>query len=310
MPTSSYSSASSASSDGSGSAYSWILDHLLMYPSTYELPLRTMYQLNCSAGAQLVAYQPSPPDTPNLAEAEGGTADATRSPGLAPSQVPGSAMAAASQFRSNLMAHLANLPAQPLSLPPKFITDFVRRCFSENLVTVDFVQALTGMDYLRDLEMRRRREFAGVLKRLGLDGNIASVEGDGRSSSERVLEAWVMEMNSKSRNVESLYSQCYVGLRRWVSVPPSFRASSWTNSKRRLDADQRNVPSTVQRDELHGHAQYPLPSGHHLATNQTSHRRDPARSTSRPLSIYLGGTAERNRSAGEPDAARSSGGKG
>lgn len=29
-----------------GAAFTWLLEHILTYPGTYEIPLRTMYTLN------------------------------------------------------------------------------------------------------------------------------------------------------------------------------------------------------------------------------------------------------------------------
>ncbi len=42
-----------------GAAFPWILEHLLTYPGTYEIPLRTMYTLN--ANTQNPAYHQQQP---------------------------------------------------------------------------------------------------------------------------------------------------------------------------------------------------------------------------------------------------------
>jgi hypothetical protein len=122
---------------------------------------------------------------------------------------------AASQLRANLMAHISQLPSQPTSLPPSFITSFVRRCFPSELDQVDFPQALTAMDYLKDLEIRRRREVVAAFDKLG-------IERDDISHREKIARKypgvlrWVMEIEQKERKVEALYSQVYVGLRQWT----------------------------------------------------------------------------------------------
>jgi hypothetical protein len=122
---------------------------------------------------------------------------------------------AAAQLRANLMSHIAQLPSQPSSLPPSFVTSFVRRCFPKDLDQVDFPQALTAMDYLKDLEIRRRREVVAALDRLGIArDDIGQKEVLGKKYPG-VLR-WVLAIEEKERTIEALYSQVYIGLRRWV----------------------------------------------------------------------------------------------
>lgn len=118
-------------------------------------------------------------------------------------------------FTSSLMQHLATLPAQPCSLPPSFTTAFVRKCFTLDLTQVDFSQALTGIDYLKDLDTRRKRDFAAVLRRLGLDrNNLASPT----PLTNAAATEWVNAMSDKEKKVDALYTQLFVGLRRWVGI--------------------------------------------------------------------------------------------
>lgn len=124
---------------------------------------------------------------------------------------------AAAQLRANLMAHISQLPSQPTSLPPSFITSFVRRCFPPELDEVDFPQALTAMDYLKDLEVRRRREVVAALDKLGIDREDLSHRDKLARKYPGVLR-WVTEIEDKERKVEALYTQVYVGLRRWTLV--------------------------------------------------------------------------------------------
>ena len=115
------------------------------------------------------------------------------------------------------MAQIATLPSQPCSLPPSFISAFVRRCFSEELGLVDFPQALTAMDYLRDLDIRRRRELTNALRRLGIDREELGKDGEAHpANGNRAIAEWVKEMEKKEKKVEALYTQVYIGLRRWV----------------------------------------------------------------------------------------------
>jgi len=103
-------------------------------------------------------------------------------------------------------------------LPPSFIISFLRRCFPSDLVSVDFPQALTGVDYLKDLETRRRREVAAAMGRLAIDRT--TLDMDAASLSDRypgVLQ-WVQSIEEKERKVEALYTQLYIVLRRWILI--------------------------------------------------------------------------------------------
>ncbi|KAI9799197.1 MAG: hypothetical protein M1825_004840 [Sarcosagium campestre] len=83
---------------------------------------------------------------------------------------------------------------------------------------VDFPQALTGMDYLRDLEMRRRREIASCLKRLSISKGSLGSDGEEKTSGIPALSDWVKAIDEKERKTEALYTQCFIGLRRWTLI--------------------------------------------------------------------------------------------
>lgn len=208
---------SSTTSSNDGAAFPWILEHLLAYPGTYEIPLRTMYTLNSTPQAQQHQRQSLRPGTPSLSSSASSPNSSPASPIFPPEhqQNQYAAQSATDHFKSCLMTHISNLPSQPFSLPPSFITSFVRRCFPAELCQVDFTQALTALDYLKDLENRRKRELTVALKRLGLDS--ATVEQAGAEISKNAkISEWVLSMQSKEKKVEALYSQVYIGLRRWV----------------------------------------------------------------------------------------------
>ena len=58
-----------------------------------------------------------------------------------------------------------------------------------------------------------------ALQRLGLD--TATVEqAGGEFSKNAKISEWVLSMQSKEKKVEALYSQVYIGLRRWVRTLP------------------------------------------------------------------------------------------
>lgn len=189
-----------------GSSLPLVLDHYMRYPGSYEIPLRTMYSLNCKPTKRAQATQKSGKPLPKSAF--------SKDPSSSYSSLPHSD--AAAEFRAQLISHIARLPTQPCSLPPSLISSFLRRCFAANLEEVDFPQALTGLDYLRDLENRRRKEVLSALTRLGVDYD-TSVDSELGKKHPGVL-SWVQSIQYHERRIESLYSQAYLGLRRWVST--------------------------------------------------------------------------------------------
>lgn len=210
-----HNSGSSAAST-EGAAYSWILEHLLAYPGTYEIPLRTMYTLNSTPSTQQYPRQSLQTGTPSLSSTASSADSSPASPEFPPEQHHQLAPQSATEhFKSCLMTHISQLPSQPFSLPPSFITSFVRRCFTTDLCKVDFTQALTALDYLKDMENRRKRELMLTLQRLGLDQGPANQAREDDCKHSRISE-WVASMQDKERKVEALYTQVYIGLRRWV----------------------------------------------------------------------------------------------
>ena len=196
--------------DSRGAAYPWVLEHLLTYPGTYEIPLRTMYTLNATTQhQQQCAPLPSPNSVPGNAF--------PRNPTSPVDEQNTTTITAAAQLRANLMQHISQIPSQPASLPPSFITSFVRRCFPRELDQVDFPQALAAMDYLKDLEIRRRREVVAALDKLGIDQEDIGRRDKLAQKYPGVLR-WVMDLEERERKVEALYTQVYLGLRRWTLI--------------------------------------------------------------------------------------------
>lgn len=194
-----------------GAAFPWILEHLLAYPGTYEIPLRTMYTLNVNT--QLPPRHQrsdSGHSIPGNAFPKKSSTSATEQHNLVTST-------AAAQLKSTLVQHITQLPSQPASLPPSFVTTFVRRCFPPELDQVDFPQALTALDYLKDLEVRRRREVIAALDKLG-------IERDDIGNREKLAQKypgvmkWVVGVEQNERTVETIYTHIYVGLRRWILI--------------------------------------------------------------------------------------------
>jgi hypothetical protein len=203
-----------------GSAFPWILEHILAYPGSYEIPLRTMYTLNSAPRAQ-----PYPQHSPHS------STFTTPSPHSSPvgtnfpteDQQQLAVHAATTQFKASLMSHISQLPSQPCSLPPSFVTSFVRRCFTPELDKVDFLQALAGLDYLKDLETRRRKEVVAAFRRLGLTTDPSMSEREELTKQYPGVATWVKAIEEKERHVLALYTQVHLGLRRWVSISPNYR---------------------------------------------------------------------------------------
>lgn len=193
----------STSTSTDGTAWPWILEHFLTYPGTFEIPLRTMFAINL---------------TPTLSS--GSTPEASPSSSSFPGQHL-SGQNASDHFKECLLNHLKQLPSRQVSLPASFISSYVRKCFPQELCDVDFTMALTALDYLKDLESRRRRELAHVFERLGLDKNRL---GEAELEVGRAHLDWAVSMHAKDGKVESLYTEVYVGLRRWVRYPRSLTA--------------------------------------------------------------------------------------
>ncbi|KAI9722831.1 MAG: hypothetical protein M1828_004397 [Chrysothrix sp. TS-e1954] len=200
------SESSFSSSSSTGASYTLILEHVFQYPGTYELksiPLRTMYTINAEQRAQ----------QPNMNSYSQSSSNGNSSG----NNQKTTAQAATAQFSNALINHIARMPSQPCSLPPSFITNFLLKAFPLELELVDFPQALTGLDYLRDLERRRRRETEASLRRIGVEpGRLGHLNDI--STRHTGVAAWLQSTEKAERKVEALYTQVYIGLRRWILI--------------------------------------------------------------------------------------------
>ncbi|KEQ67772.1 uncharacterized protein M437DRAFT_36469 [Aureobasidium melanogenum CBS 110374] len=192
-------------------SYALILEHILSDPATYELPLRTMYTINSTPAARAGHSLSHTRTRENSIDSR--TSESPTSPNF-----PFRNDTATESLSTNLMAQMASLPSQPTSLPPSFITAFLRKAFSADLRFVDFPQALTGLDYLKDLETRRRREVAAALECLGIDRNTIGAAEEELSRRYPGVLSWFRTLEEKERKIEALYTQVYVALRRWVLI--------------------------------------------------------------------------------------------
>jgi hypothetical protein len=210
-----------ASSASDGPALPGILDHYLACPASYEMPLRTMYALNW-APKLLLAPPGSQTHHQDWKSAYGRVSPPTSPTGTAFSLIDQRCFhESTAQFKAQLTAQIARLPTQPYSLPPNFIIHFVRRCFPPQLEEVDFPQALAVLDYLKDLETRRRKEVAAALGRLDVDRDDLSQKDKLGRRYPGVLR-WIESIEAREHRMEALYTQVYIGLRRWVSTTSIF----------------------------------------------------------------------------------------
>lgn len=135
------------------------------------------------------------------------------------------------RFKACLMEKVSVIPFQPFRIPPAFVASFVRRCFTKELCLVDFTQAMTALTYLEDLETRRKRELSGALRRLTLDRDSTSQDRESVDKAYPGVAEWVATMEEREKKVEALYTQTYIGLRRWVGrVSSRFRFANQPDS--------------------------------------------------------------------------------
>ena len=121
------------------------------------------------------------------------------------------------EFHMLMMEHIASLPSQPRSLPHTFLSSFVRKCFPAGVKAVDFDQALTALDYLKNLEDRRKREIGKVIREAGVDSR----------------DVRIIDLKDRMQKVDNLYSRALLGIRLWVcwhSCLPACLLNTKTNS--------------------------------------------------------------------------------
>lgn len=108
--------------------------------------------------------------------------------------------ASVTTFQLALMEHLQNIPAQPSTLPPIFLTTFIQKCFPQTFQDVDFDQALTALDYLRDLEHRRMKELEKAMRAKG------------------EFDSKIINLRTRSHKLDRTYAVALTGIRRFTLV--------------------------------------------------------------------------------------------
>jgi hypothetical protein len=103
-------------------------------------------------------------------------------------------------------------------LPPDFVQKLLlTQIFQSDYKDVDFTQALTGLDYLRDLECTRKCALREAAERLEI------TEDNWRTALGADAEAlkWVGQVQKTELEIEGYYAKIFVNLRIWVCVLPA-----------------------------------------------------------------------------------------
>ncbi|KAF2671006.1 hypothetical protein BT63DRAFT_438554 [Microthyrium microscopicum] len=190
------------------SAYQFILEHILSYPGTYgDVPLRSMYALNLQAM--------------NRSLGSSASTSATTSP-TTPAFPPQDETDVLKRSLQNCLVnqYSKSNPQKTKSLPPFFIIDFANRVFVATLHMVNFDQALTALDYLKDLEVRRHKELEHALKVIAIEPGTIGKEIDAQTLSKYVPEVanYLERLPKNIERADVLYTQLYVALRRWIMI--------------------------------------------------------------------------------------------
>lgn len=189
----------SASDESNNSAMAYVLDHVLEYPGSYDFPLKTMWELNRLDRAQFLPKSESTsPVTGHFAWSNSETA--------------------AVNFQASLMNQLKSLPTRTSSLPPTFINNFVSRIFAPQLHLVDWHQTLTALDYLKDLETRRRKETFAAFKRLNIHQETWNTDMAYIAEKFPGIALWINNIEGKNKKAETFYAIIWKGLRRWIMI--------------------------------------------------------------------------------------------
>ncbi|KAF7876669.1 hypothetical protein EAF04_001754 [Stromatinia cepivora] len=115
----------------------------------------------------------------------------------------------------NFESEFSNGKRASRGLPPDFIRKWcLDKVFTRVEEQVDFSQALTGIDYLQDLECRRREALREVALRLKIDKNnwrkVLSADPDAKK--------WVEDIQAQETIIEDFYATCFIDLRIWTML--------------------------------------------------------------------------------------------
>ncbi|CAG7980025.1 unnamed protein product [Penicillium salamii] len=204
-----------------GSALTWIFDHCLRYSDSYDISLRAAYELNCqstknmaSSGASTSSHSRSPSVFSRNSSLSKDSRSSRTSSGSSYETNPWDTNA---EFRACLTRTVSEMPSQPCALPPTFIASFVRRVFTKELRYVTFSQALCSLDYLKGLQGRWKKEVDGAFRRINVNPqDVIDPQSSEVTRNFPGVMVWYKDISQKARVIDMLYTQVYVGLRRWI----------------------------------------------------------------------------------------------
>jgi hypothetical protein len=107
----------------------------------------------------------------------------------------------------------SNPSSRVKGFPVQFVQQVCRKVFAQEYKDIEFSQALTCIDYLRDLECTRRTALRDAALRLGIDKeNWRSILADAEAYH------WVSSVQKQELVIESLYAAIFLDLRIWVGT--------------------------------------------------------------------------------------------
>lgn len=140
--------------------------------------------------------------------------------------------------------------------PPKFIQDLcLKKVFLKEYKEVDFNQALTGLDYLRDLEVTRRKALREAAIKLGITKDTWRTI----LLEDPAAYKWVQRVQEHELEIEGYYADIFIDLRIWVSQScDDVKSHAYIF----IDHGSRTSSNTILQAKCTGNAKYTLPTKH------------------------------------------------
>lgn len=107
-----------------------------------------------------------------------------------------------------------NTPSTKAGLPAVVIKDTCRRIFTKDYEKVQFNQALTGLDYLRDMELTRRGKLRQAATRLGISLTTWKMVLQDTPDALR----WIELLQQYELKIEGYYANAFIDIRIWVCI--------------------------------------------------------------------------------------------
>ncbi|QSZ33426.1 hypothetical protein DSL72_004994 [Monilinia vaccinii-corymbosi] len=234
-----FNSPTSPTIDQNQDRITWIINHVLECNLSFELPLKIMFSFNAGYRVPTLKeahkwWQYEPKGTAiikflsSLEESKSGKKEdethmAKEDKGES-TELENRKHAAQDPFMDPLHEDLLDIDftseftdvkRASRGLPPEFIRKWcLDKVFTKVEEFVDFSQALTGIDYLQDLECRRREALREVALRLKIEKN------NWRKvlSSDPDAKKWVEDIQAQETIIERFYAACFIDLRIWTML--------------------------------------------------------------------------------------------